>query len=484
VWTAPDGSGTVATPTPTDSLGVARTTWRLGSLTDQSAYASVAGVAELRFVAQAATQLSWRCDECRVLEAGSRVRIGVAPQYGSAGGPPAAVAFEAAPGSGTVTPAVSTSEAGGSTTGSGVAWVEWTLGDAPGPQKLTARLGGLQVEYVIDALPWLVPVAQVPGTVLDATSDRVLWASPGQLRIRTVATGADVTVPSGFPDGGAALFDGGALLWNRTGRLIVEYRNGEVAGLGTYAAASPPSVEGNWAAWGVEMNPGSYGADFIIRRDLVSGTSLFLPDPGAPGAGGRSIGRGPDVGPRGEVAFIEGHLVPWGFSWMHVRLYREGSFGGFGFTNVRDVQTDGINVATSTLDPGFHHIEPSTVLCLHTSLGVTCPTKGEWNVGFAYLLAGGWFAYFKGEERAVFRRSPAGVTEPMPHCWSIEALAPDGTLVCGYDHRYRLIPPGGTGYSAGRWNGEDRVVWRGDRFLVLRDGGVYTLGPAPAATSR
>ncbi|MFL5381810.1 MAG: Ig-like domain-containing protein [Longimicrobiaceae bacterium] len=479
-WRAPDGSGTVASPTTTDSLGVARTTWRLGSETDQLAYASVEGLGELRFVAQAATSLAnWKCkDDCWWPEAGSRVRIGIVVVFASSPGPAAGVTFDVAPGGGSVTPAVATSEKDSS--GANIAWVEWTLGDAPGPQKLTARLGGLQMEFVVNALPRLVPVAEVPGTVLDATSDRVLWvdtASGGRVvKVRTIATGADVTVLSGSSLVGA-LFDGGALVWDPAVRLIYEYRNGAAASLGSYTAASPLSVEGNWAAWGVEAPPRSPD-DFIIRRDLAGGTTLVLPDPNAPqGVDAHVMGHRPDVGPHGEVVFIQG---------SQARLYRNGSFGGLISTYVRDAQTDGVNVAYTRIVPSvspLHQVPPTAWLCLSSALGVTCPLNGMPITGdfsaFHYELAGGWFVY-DGLGRT-FRRSPAGVQDYPDFC-GIDALAPDGTLVCS-DDSYRLVRPDGTAYGAGRRNG-GRVVWRGDRFLVIRGGSVYTFGPPPAAQLR
>lgn len=482
-WTAPDGSGTVASPTATDSLGVARTTWRLGSDTDQLAYASVAGLGELRFVAQAATRLDLVCiDDCGELEVGSRVRMGVGVQYGSAGGPPAAVTFEVAPGSGSVTPAVSMSGAGSSTTGNGIAWVEWTLGDAPGPQKLTARLGGLGVEFTTDALPRLVAVAEVPGTVLDATFDRVLWvdtAGGGRVvKMRTLATGADATVMSGVPDGGAALFDGGALFWF-TGGDIFEYRNGTLASLGWFSLDSPPSVEGNWAAWGVRVEgpPIGSGPSFITRRDLAGGTSLILPDPAAPpGIISKAIGRKPDVGPHGEVVFLrDAGWLAQNFPWIQVLLYRGGSFGGFTRGGVQAAWTDGINVAYSVYDPGWFRAPPSTTLCIQN---VTCMEGGG-----RFLLTEGWAVFSGAGQATAVRHSPAGVTDQIPNCSSLQALAPDGTLVCGYGwagRRLRLVRPDGTGYDTGLGTG-GRVVWRGDRFLVLRDGGVYTFGAPPAA---
>lgn len=469
-WTAAAGGGSLPPNTTTDANGVARAQWTLGSddVPAQVALASATGLGELRFVAPVATTLSWPCDCPFAKDAGSRVRLAVRVKNGWGGLQRAMVRWTAS-GGGTVTPASSATDS------DGMAWVDWTLGPALGPQTLTASLAGLRVTRTDTVLPRLTQLAEVPGEVLDATADRVLWVDTAGggwvVKVRTVTTAADVTVASMLAKVSGALFEGGALfwylpgreIWNSFGGEIFEYRNGGVASVGRYFIESPPSVEGNWAAWANGPIGGPYT---LFRRDLASGTTREL--------GG---GRVPDVGPGGEVAFLR-DLGRTSFGTpVLILLYRnEATELMFQTYTAYRVQTDGVNVVVDGFELVFSTLE-------WVQLTSDFYLRGE-------LMAGGWIV-IGGRYTPARRRSPAGVTEEFSAstCARQQALAPDGTLVCVYSRtdsvsRYNRVLPDGRAFDAGAWEPNDRVVRHGDRFLVIRGGSVYTLGAPPAAQLR
>ena len=469
-WTADSGGGSLPPKTTTDANGVARAQWTLGSdvVPAQVALASAAGLGELRFVASVATTLGWPCDCPFARDAGSRVRLAVRVNNGWGGVQGARVRWTAS-GGGTVTPASSATDS------AGMAWVDWTLGPVVGPQTLTASLAGLRVTRTDTVLPALTPLAEVPGKVLDAMADRVLWVDTAGggwvVKIRTVATAADVTVASMLSDVSGALFEGGALFWylpggefwTRFGGEIFEYRNDAVASVGMYFLSSPPSVEGNWAAWA----NGSLGGPYTVyRRDLAGGTTRAL--------GG---GRVPDVGPRGEVAYlVDGQRNSYGTP-VTIVLYRGEAWEAlFRTYTAYRVQTDGVNVVVD----GFE-----LVFGLNQWVQLTSDfyLPGE-------LMAGGWIVV-GGRYTRPTRRSPAGLREEFSTstCARQQALASDGTLACVYARtdsvaRYNRVLPDGRAFDAGAWEPNDRVVRRGDRFLVIRGRGVYAFGDPPAAQLR
>ena len=179
-WAVTSGGGTITTPTPTNAAGVARTQWVLGAATTpQTATATVAGTT-IRFTAYPATALTRTSGDGVTAGTGSTLTVTLAATgaSGAIGGLP--IHWTVASGGGSVTPAVG--ETSRHAFNQGTASAAWTLGPSAGPQTLTASAGGLSVTFTATAIAagTRTLLAQLPGRVLDATSDRVLWVESGR----------------------------------------------------------------------------------------------------------------------------------------------------------------------------------------------------------------------------------------------------------------------------------------------------------------
>jgi len=445
-WAVTSGGGSITSPTATDAAGVARTQWVLGAGAGatQTAQAAVGG-STVRFTAYPATALTKTAGDGTTAGTGSALTVSLVATGGSGPIGDLPIHWTVASGGGSVTPAV------GATSrhafNYGTASATWTLGLAAGTQTLTATSGGLTVTYTATAIAagTRTLVAQVPGRLLDATSDRVLWIEPaagaaGVVKLRTVATGADAVLMT-TPDRANALgylFTGGALVYSSPS--LMEFRGGTTTNLG--AVFGIFSAEGEWAAW-------SDGAQ-VIRRDLAAGTNLSI-------AGVR--GFWVDVGVNGDVVYVSGgpHLY-------HAGTLTTVSTGPGG---ANTIQTDGVNV-------------------VYTSNGKVYLDNGSSDEflfeGGPYRMNGGWVAWSTSTS-PVQRRTPAGVVQtlsPESAGTRVEALGPDGTVVYRYPingGRYYLVTPAGTRYDVGPTGDLDRIAVHGSTLYLLADGSVYVLAP-------
>lgn len=466
-WAVTEGGGSVSPASgTTNANGNARAQWILGPNVDvvQGASASVAGAGQVGFFARAASSITPLQGHDATASGGTTITASVTLGGGAAGPVPGVrVQWTVLSGGGSVSPAESVSSDQGATLGT--ASTQWTLGPGGGPQTLRATAGTLQTTLVVNVIAQggRTLVAQVPGRVLDAMGDRVLWldsAGPQRLvKIRTLSTGADVTVKAdtirtsfthvayGY------LFNGGALAWS-TGSELFEYRSGALASLGPYEGntGGTVSTDGRWAAW-------SNGST-VLRRDLDAGTNVTV------GSGLR-----PDAGADGDVVFLDGG------GW----LYSGGTATPVSTEQAPVViQTDGVNVVYVTTSAAFG----SATLWLDQGADdVALAGHSSKSGGLVYYrLNGGWIAYST-PLSPVFRRAPdATLTQITTETTAtrVEALAPDGTLI--YHHptpsgRYFLVTPGGARSDVGAAVDGERVVWRDDRFLLFSGGSVYRLTP-------
>jgi hypothetical protein len=470
-WAVVEGGGSTAAGTSVaDANGIARMTWTLGPATNvvQHAAASIAGGAAVDFPARAASAIQMLNANGAAVLAGVPIDVRVA-LLGGASGPVPGVTVQWQATSGSVSPAVSKTEDAGAAYGT--AATQWTPGPAPGPQTLTATAGGLQATLTVNVIPAgsRTLVAQVPGPVLDATTDRALWldAQPTQrlIKIRTLASGADVVVKAdsaatvtGYLYSAGAIVSGGNATW-------FEYRNGTLTSLGPVQsgglpAAPPLSVEGEWAAW-------SSGTQ-VIRRDLSTGTNAVISGQGAAPV---------DVGPNGDVVYFQS--ATGGF------LYHAGTTtpvsvepGAWGLT---EIQTDGVNVTYVTYAAAF---ETARLFLENGASDILLAAHSAKTGGVVrYRLNGGWIAWST-PSSATTRRSPAGAVQqvsPETSGTQVEALGPDGTVIYRYptvtNGHYFLVTPGGTRYDLGPAVIGERIVVRNGVFLLISADGstVYRL---------
>ncbi|HEX2079488.1 MAG TPA: hypothetical protein VHG08_17305, partial [Longimicrobium sp.] len=348
----------------------------------------------------------------------------------------------------------------------GLASTQWTLGPGGGVQTLRARAGTLETTFTVNVIPPGTRnlMAQVPGRVLDAMPDRVLWLdSAGTQRlvkIRTLSTGTDAVVKVDTPQSPTRsvmgrLFTGGALVWpqvrqaDTTDNPLFEYRNGTLALLAhTYVGAG---IEGDWAAWGT--------GSAIIRRDLAAGANATIVN--ANGVG--------DPGADGDVVYrLDDGTTGLYQNGTHTPL----TFDGFNTSSI-SVQTDGVNVVWLTFPPTLN----TTQLYLDRPANDLLLATGE---ALYFGINGGWIAWNTGIG-PVMRRSPGGTVQQVSTTTTgnrLHAVGTDGSLV--YQHpapngRYFLVSPDGSVADVGVAASGDRIAWRVDRFLLINGGSVYVL---------
>jgi hypothetical protein len=189
----------------TDSLGVARARWVLGTTSGvQQAAAAATGVAAIQFTATAsaavATQIVLVSGNAQASPAGSPLPLPLVvetrDQYGNASGG-ATVNFSAAAGSGTFSPASAV------TATNGRASTEWTLAAPNGAKSGTAALvGGGSVPLSATVTP---PLSVLSHRVIDAehssVTDRIVTVSagPNRLHILDPETGTGPSVALALP---------------------------------------------------------------------------------------------------------------------------------------------------------------------------------------------------------------------------------------------------------------------------------------------
>jgi hypothetical protein len=463
-WAVTGGGGSITSPTTTDAAGVARTQWVLGATAaPQTATATVAGKT-ITFTAYAADHLVIDAGNGQTGGPGIALTVGVGVTSSVVGPIPGLpIHWAVASGGGSVTPAVKKTVSDPNGRVVAIAYVQWTLG-APGPQTLTATAGNLSVTFTATAVTAgsRTLLAQVPGQVLDATADRVLWldGTTRVIRVRTLSNGADATVKTDTVKTSASgptvwgyLYTGGALVWNVSNEMF-DWHGGTTAYLGkTDASSHPPAVDGDWASYFL-------AGTGLVRRNLAAGTATTLLTAG---------GERNDVGPDGTVAW----LAPEG-----VVTYRDGSTtsvpttsdGSFGFPN--RLLTDGVNAGYTTgsfptMAAAYLSRPGGDVLLDGTNLN---------HGGKLYcLLSGGWVAF--GTERGLSRRAPAGTTSPISGGGAVlQALSPAGVVLYSFGGQYYRVAADGTTSSLGVAAAGETVVWHGDRFFLLSGASAYDLG--------
>jgi hypothetical protein len=450
-WTVTSGGGSITSPTTTDAAGVARTQWVLGTGTapTQTAQATVGG-ATVRFTAYPATALNKTSGDGVTAGTGSTVTVTLTATgpSGTIGGLP--IHWTVGSGGGSVTPAVG--ETSRHNFNQGTASAAWTLGPSAGTQTLTASAGGLSVTFTASATlaATRTLLATVPGRVLDATSDRVLWleSGTGVVKLRTLATGADagLMATSGTTTVVGYLFTGGALVYSGAG--LFEFRGGTTTNLGSVFGLF--SAEGEWAAWSVTQGNGGQ----VIRRNLATGTNLVIAN---------FLGFSVDVGANGDVVFSG-------------RRYRDGTITEISTeASATAFRTDGVNVVYS----GSNQFGAYAYL----DLGDDDLLLFQQNTGFAGLrLNAGWVAWSTLASPAQ-RRTPAGVVQqvsPEDSGTRVDGLGPDGTVVYRYPlngGRYYLVTPAGTRYDLGPAGDNDVVVEHGGSLFLLSGGSAYRVAP-------
>jgi hypothetical protein len=486
-WAATSGGGSITSPTTTDASGIARTQWVLGPAgpATQSAQAAV-GASTVRFVAYPVTSLTKVAGDGVTQGAGSVVTVTVGTN--GPGGLP--IHFAVASGGGSVAPAVVRTTDGAASSN---ASAQWTLG-AAGPQTLTASAGNLSVTFTATAVAAgkRTLLANLPGRILDLDATRVLWldsATTRQVKLRTLATGADVVVV-GDQGADGRLTPAGALAVRGsapTGELF-EYRDGTVSSLGPIgftqgADEHLPAVDGSWAAW--MTSP----VGTVIRRDLTAGTNVTVTGPLAY-ASKASV----DVGSNGDVVY-EYFIGSQSGGNSYIKLYHDGITTDVGtpFTLLLTrPQTDGGNVVFTTLSL-FKGLElwlwrAGTTERLTGKSAISPPVPDS-------RLASEWVAYTAftfspatGTSIQVRLRTPGGADEPVSpagpgYAALLEALCSDGSVVYSedthtnggpvYTRRY-IAYRGGPLVDAGAYDAAT-VVCRGGRFFLFSGGTGYEL---------
>jgi hypothetical protein len=495
-WAVVEGGGTITPTSTSDAQGVARAHWILGPRTDviHAARAYVGTVESAVYFAKAASNMTIVRGNGVTATAGTQVPVAV--RLDGAAGPVAGVRVEwtVLSGGGSVAPPASKTD----NLANGTAEAVWTLGPSGGTQTLVARAGPLQQTFTATAIAqgMRTLLAQVPGRVLDADGQRILWldSAGGTPTIKLRSGGSDVTLATAahtnWFDG--RLFPGGALLsrptgpeWGAAAPVLVEYRGGIVQELGPVVDSA--RVEGLWAAWAVTPNGP------VLRRDLAVGRNDTVV---ASDVNARHTVV--DVGPNGDVAW--NHHLDSGAGTSLLYRYRNGANTlllqtfAYGPLNPR---TDGVNVVyrNFNLQNGwqqFWRVRDGEDELLGTGPFPGTPTQ---DLNLNPALNAGWLAWIVHANSpypptAVGRlRSPGGTEHtvaPGLQVLAMEALSPDGQLVF---HRGRpngaiglntvsrsLTTPGGTIYDVGPIGTAERVVWAGSRFLLLSGGSVYELG--------
>jgi len=463
-WAVTAGGGSITSPTTTDAAGVARTQWVLGATAQpQTATATVAGKT-FTFTAYPADQLLIDAGNGQSGGAGNVITVRVGAKSSVVGPVPGLpIHWTVASGGGSVAAAVTKTASDPNGRAIALAYAQWTLGPA-GPQTLTASAGGLSVTFTATSLSagTRTLLAQVPGQVLDASGDRVLWIDGATrvIKVRTLSTGTDATVKvdsvktTNFPwTVSGHLYTGGALVWNLYSEIF-DWQGGAATYLGKTDSSHPPSVDGDWASYYLDGTG-------LQRRNLATGSTTTL----VPGGGVVN-----DVGPDGTVAWLAStNLVTWhNGSTTSVPTTPNGIFGV-----PNRVLADGVNAGYTTVSSGTFM---AAAYLSHAGGDELLDGNNLNHGGKLYVLfAGGWAAF--GTERSLSRRAPDGTKGQVAGGTAVlQALSPAGAVVYSLAGQYFRVVANGTITALGTAAAGERVVWHVDRFVLIAGASAYDLG--------
>jgi hypothetical protein len=279
----------------------------------------------------------------------------------------------------------------------------------------------------------LVEVAEVPGPILDATTDRILWTDPNDstrtVVIRDRVSGADAVI---FHSGdklalrGTLTASGALFLTSPTAggeTELFDWRGGTAVNLGP-ADEFSFDVAGPFALWGSVRT--------LFLRDLVAGTTEVATNDFA--------GFGSAVAPNGDVLYSSDGDI------FRVRNGVTTAITNNGTTTIEEMpETDGTNVVFTRRTAAGE--EQSVIL----DDGASEENLATFSLlsGPSYLAVAGWLAFARPSSTVdqVWVRAPAGdelqvsaVGQPA----MVETLASNGSVffkVFGSNARYLALPP-------------------------------------------
>jgi hypothetical protein len=337
-------------------------------------------------------------------------------------------------------------------------------------------------------------LATVPGHIVDATPDRILYAqleAIRPLRVRDLAAGTDVSVPvrenRRVSSSVAWLFDGGVLYismlddGNFRHPSIEEWRTDAAAPteVGTDVVNSSVRVAGNYAIWS--------SGQTLTRRDLALGANVIV----AVDAGNSEN----DVAPNGDVVYWGG-VRPY-----EVRRWRSGVTTPLSNTPATHDSTYPVTDGTLTVyrrDPQIgpggsayfsDGTNPETELP-GSALSLSGPNAPDSLApNLHYRVAGGWIAYMREDLTQVWTRSPSGtyarvsaVDGASSGRKTLMALAPNGQVVYQQASNRYLASAGQNPFPLGSL--ELKAFWRGGRWYFVRTSSLLRLETDTAITSR
>jgi hypothetical protein len=304
-------------------------------------------------------------------------------------------------------------------------------------RRWARRPGVATVALVLAAMAWpqagsATEIASVPGTILDASPQRVLYVNeetPPKLQILDLASAETTTIPipSGRSpstgSGVAALIPGGAVFGTEatgpSSAEIEEWRDGALTSLGRLDAVDSIGVAGEYAIW-------SNGTD-LYRRDLASGQTVTVSS---------------DAGNWNNGVTAAGDVVYWDYAYS-VRLWHDGVSSRISqqpdSSWATNPITDGVDAVYAVGPPccgqGFDSgsiafSDGSTETVLGSMLDQR-PTRG-WD----YRASGGWIAFnaepSSGGPYVTSTRSPSGTIDALrsgPAPVRMLGLNPSGQIV-------------------------------------------------------
>lgn len=355
-------------------------------------------------------------------------------------------------------------------------------------------------------------LAQVPGLILDAQSDRILYkayygspnpfeyTTPFTVRIRDLATGQDTTV---LEDSDAEveglLTPHGAVLYRPSSQEkyhfpdLYEWRDGQLLKLATDPRQSYETlwIDRNW----IERNYAAfYTADGPVFRDLVSGKDTKIPAL----EGRRTLIQ--DVAPNGDVL-----IVYYGDQDQPLYRWRAGELtqvvpdthldetGTFHSSNSL-AKTDGSNVGYFRRSGDFtfsfylHRPSPPSETLLHNEARTPVLMNNGW-IAYVGLTHKTEFVNYYG----VWVRSPEGVTKLVSQTstfYRLDDLSPEGEVayysndgglyLSGFNRSgEQLIRPA----HANPYYDRSKMAWMGGKWHWIVNGSVFDVGGATTKLS-